>query len=812
MKFIPFLITFTVTLILVIVLSIPLGIPPLGSFLSPQHGFWANAENVDKDYSESLNFPDMKGKVDVYFDDRLVPHVFAEHEEDAFFVQGYLHAKFRLWQMEFQTHAAAGRLSELLGPGPEDAILNFDRDMRRLGMVFGAERSLVEMEKNPITKSSCDAYTAGVNTYIRSLHKSQLPIEYKLLSYQPELWSNLKTALFLKYMSLDLAGAENDFEYTNAMSTFGREDFEKMYPVSFDSLEPVVPKGTPFAASTFLQVPLSADSIYFKFKEPIRISEQKPEKDNGSNNWAVSGIKTKSGKPILCNDPHLSLNLPSLWYEMQISTPEYNAYGATFPGAPSVIIGYNDNCAWGFTNAMRDVRDYYEVTFRDDSRKEYMFNNSWKQAPSRIEEIKVRGRGIFRDTVAYTEFGPVMYDKSYTGKERVNNNRYYAVKWKAHEPSNELMMFNRLNRAKSYDDYYYALQFLQTPGQNCLFASKSGDIAIWQQANFPAKWRRQGDFVMPGTDSSYFWQGNIPQQDNPHVINPEHGFISSANQLPVDTSYPYYIGGHHDLYRAYAINRNLRSMNSITPKDMQRLQTDNYNVFAEMARPVLLRNVDETKLSADEKKYFQIVRNWNLKNDPGEKGVAIFNNWFDSLEVEVWADELSQVKGVVDWPEEFTLVEAMLKDSVFKFIDNIKTQHVEQPIDVVTAAFKKAVPEISRFEQEGNLQWGKFKSSGIRHLLRLAQLSRFNLDVGGGTHIINATKQFHGPSWRMIVHLTDNTEAYGIYPGGQSGNPGSRFYDNFVNSWTEGKYNALWMMKRSEITDKRIISSMTFSK
>lgn len=813
MRILPFAISVLATIIVIIALNISWGIPPMGKFLSPQHGFWANADPVNKDFNLEINFPSLKNRVEVYFDERLVPHIFAIDEKDAYFVQGYLHAKFRLWQMEFQTHAAAGRVSELLGEGPNKNYLNFDRQMRRLGMVYGAEKSLIEMEKNSETKSACDAYTAGVNSYIESLKKSELPLEYKLLNYLPEKWTNLKTALFLKYMSLDLAGGEQDFEMTHAKAVFSQEDFEKIYPIAPDSLDPVVPRGTSFdSISVKLQMPPAVDSIYFQQTTTVSIFQQKPDRDNGSNNWAVAGTKTQSGRPILCNDPHLGLNLPSLWYEVQISTSKFNAYGASFPGAPGVIIGFNDDCAWGFTNAMRDVRDYYEIKFKDDSKTEYWFNGEWKKSELRIDEYKVKNGGIVKDTVAYTVFGPVMYDKSFTGLVTTRTDgKSYAVRWKAHDPSNELMIFYKLNHAKNYTDYYNALQYLTCPGQNCLFASKAGDIAIWHQAVFPAKWRRQGDFVMPGTDSSFMWQGYIPINENPHLINPSRGFVSSANQLPADTSYPYYIGGHHDLYRGLLINRYLEQMNGITPKDMQKLQTENYNVFAETALPVLLQNINRNTLNPDEIKYLDILREWNRRNDPDEKGAAIFNIWFDSLEVEIWGDEFTKVSPPVDWPEEYTLAEGLKRDSIFKFVDNINTPEVESLIDIVTTAFKKAVPILMIGDRQGKLPWSKFKDTGIQHLLRLSPLSRLHLNTGGGNHIINATKQFHGPSWRMIVHLTDKIEAYGIYPGGQHGNPGSKYYDNSIDQWAAGQYNLLWMMKKEEQGSSRVISKMTFS-
>ena len=801
MKIFPFLIFGIITAALVVILNSTLVLPaPLGKLLSPQNGLWQNAEPVNKDYSANLSFPQLKGKVNVYFDERLVPHVFAEQDNDAYFVQGYLHAKFRLWQMEFQTHAAAGRLSEIVG----NKAIDFDRDKRRLGMVFAAENALKEVKKDPESLAECDNYTAGVNAYIESLNESTLPLEYKLLGYYPEKWTNLKTALFLKYMALDLAGYENDFELTNAKSIFSSADFDKIYPVIMDSLDPIVPKGTAFAKPGIeLKIPSSADSLYFDKKDSTTIEEQKPNPNNGSNNWAVSGNKTKSGSPILCNDPHLGLNLPSLWYEMQICTPTYNAYGATFPGAPAIIIGFNDSCAFGFTNAMRDVRDYYETKFKDDSRKEYWFNNKWEKTTFRIEHIKVKGQPDYIDTVAYTNIGPVMYDKSFNGA-RSTNNKYYAVRWKAHDPSNELKMFTLLDKVKNYDDYLEAIKYLHTPGQNCIFASKNGDIAIWDQGEFPAKWKRQGDFIMPGTDSSYLWQGMIPQEENPHQVNPERGFVSSANQLPADSAYPYYLGGSYPPYRGWEINKRLSAMNNITPQDMMKLQTDNYNVFGEMALPVLVNNMEVDKLTADERKYFELLKNWDHRNDVNSKGATLFVVTWDSLESQVWKDEFVKSGLKLPWPHESTLLDDTHKYSSLKFFDNINTPQIETLQDDVTAAFKKAVIIIKIAEEMGTMEWAKYKDTKVLHLARLDALSRLHLPIGGGTNTINAANAQHGPSWRMIVSLTTQTEAYGIYPGGQSGNPGSKFYDNFVDNWAAGKYYALWVMKATDANDSRV--------
>ncbi len=820
MRIVPFIISAIITTSLIILFDTPLSVnhsktPRLGFFLSPQKGFWQNAEPVNAEFNGNINIAGLKGTTEVYFDDRLVPHVFAQDENDAFFVQGFLHAKFRLWQMEFQTYAAAGRLSEIMGAesGSVD-FLAIDKYFRRLGMVYAAENSLKKMESDPQTKAALDNYTAGVNAYINSLKEKDYPLEYKLLNYKPEQWTNLKTSLFAKYMSFDLASYEQDFEKTNAKSFFTKAQFEKLYPYGQDSLDPINPEGTIFKkAGLIMSIPKDADSLYFNYKDTIAIPAKpvKPDENNGSNNWAVAGSKTKSGRPILCNDPHLDLNLPSLWYEMQISTPGYNAYGVSFPGAPSIIIGFNDSCAWGFTNSERDVKDYYEMKFRDSTMKEYWYNGDWQQATFRDEIIKIKDAPNDTEHIAMTVFGPVMYDKNYPDK--LHTNKAYACRWAAHDPSNELKTFMLLTHAKNFNDYTNAITTFQCPGQNFVFASKSGDIAIKQQGSFPAKWKRQGDFVMPGISSSYAWKGTIPDSENIIMHNPVRGFVSSANQYPYDTSYPYYLGGTFEYFRGTLINKRLSAMQNITTQNMQQLQTDNYNLLAEMARPALLKYISQSNLNTDEKKYLNIFITWNLRNDATEIGPTIFTTWWDSVMTCMYNDELSQSRLPMPDVKTTTLLHALLRDSAYEFADNINTPQKETMSDIVTLAFKKTIPVLQQAEKNNTLVWGKFKDSGVRHILKLKPLSRLHLFAGGGKSIINAYQQYNGPSWRMVVELTDEINAYGAYPGGQSGNPGSKYYDNFIDTWVEGKYYKLSIFKKEEMQNLAgLKGKMVFSK
>lgn len=782
---------------------------PLGSFLSAQEGIWQNAEPIDQNFNADLKLEGLQGEVNVYFDERLVPHVFATVESDAYFVQGYLHAKFRLWQMEFQTHAAAGRISEIVG----SKGVQFDRNQRRIGMVYAAENALSAMEKDQQTLTALNAYTAGINSYIEKLNTSELPIEYKLLGYEPEKWNNLKSALFIKQMTNTLAGYDRDLEYTNALEILGEEKFRILYSDIPDSLYPVIPKGTVYAESNVeLNTPGTADSLYFKRKDTIQfVEDYKPDPANGSNNWVVSGSKTKSGKPILANDPHLSLTLPSIWYEIQLSTPAFNAYGVSFPGIPGVVIGYNDSIAFGFTNAGRDVKDYYEIQFKDKTKQEYYFDSQWVKSTLRVENIKIKDSVSLLDTVAYTVFGPVTYDHAF--KTSLSEEKAYALRWVAHDTSNILKMWWLLNRAKNYNDYYQAISHFNVPGQNMIFASSTGDIALWQQGTFPLRWKDQGLFVMPGKDSSYMWKGYIPMEENPHSYNPESGYLSSANQRAADTTYPYFMPGSYEVYRPITINRKLAELVNITIQDMKNLQNNNYNVFAEMARPILLQHTDRELLSTDEKRFLDIASSWNLMNDVKEKGPTCFNLWWDSLSAVILNDDLIKNKIPVIKPEKFVLLEALSKDTNFIFIDDVSTDKMETLKDQVVLALKQASLKFSELEKENKVEWASFKNTSVYHLLRTNTMpfAREGLVIGGGSGIVNATTHDHGPSWKMIIEMDTPVKAVGVYPGGQSGNPGSQYYDSFVDTWAKGEYYDLKMMTQDDVQQKKYKWIMKFT-
>ncbi len=754
-------------------------IPPLGKFLSPFQGFWQNAQTSSQD-SKSLSIPCIKDKVTIVYDNALIPHIYANNEEDLFRAQGFITAKNRLWQMEFQTHAAAGRISEIIGK----VALDFDRTQRRLGMGYAAEVSVKSMESNPIAKKMVDSYTEGVNAYIQSLDAASLPIEYKLLGYEPEPWTNLKSAYLLKYMAKTLNTGERDLEMTNALKLFGKETIELLFPDNEGVADPIVDRTNQWDFK-----PQKIDSAELAI--PTQLVHVKPfEKsppDIGSNNWAVSGTKTVTGSPILCNDPHLELNLPSIWYIVHLAGPGINSMGASLPGAPSIISGFNDSIAWGVTNAQRDLVDWFQIEFKDNSKKEYKLDGNWVATKKRIEEIKIKGEAIYYDTVTYTHQGPVVYDSSFHG---ANEKSHFAYRWIAHDPSEEVITFYKLNRAKNHADYMDALNHYSSPAQNFVFACVNGDIAMRIQGKYPIRRKNEGKFILDGTKSSSDWQTFIPNDQNVMDKNPARGFVSSANQFPADATYPYYVqASNWEAYRNRRINQVLSSLTKGTPEDLMNLQLDNFNLKASESLPTFLLNLDTTNLRGDALEAYQILKAWDYKNEIDSEGASYYEAWIRAFVPMVW-DEFEDNKVALPWPSTYLTIKLMKEQPELSFFDSKNTPEKETVKEIIRKSFDEAVGVISKWKKEKNAnpRWASYKDAIVNHLLKQKAFS-YNIEHGGNSSIVNAHSKTHGPSWRMVVSLEKNgINAWGVYPGGQSGNPGSPYYNNLLNLWTQGKY------------------------
>lgn len=800
MKYLKLLISFALALGIFYALNTKLGaVPPLGKFLNPTSGIWQN-ENTESITGE-ISISGLVDKVTVHYDEHLIPHVFAQNEHDLYKAQGYLTAKHRLWQLEFQTHAAAGRISELFG----EVALEYDRSERRRGMSYGAEQAMAHMEKyDTETLQFVQDYADGVNAYIEQLEPEDYPVEYKLLDYQPETWTPIKTASLLMYMTKMLAGGDDDLEYTNVLRMIGEENFNLLYPDFFDITDPVIPKETDWSFIDVSQTPLPGSQVVL---DTIVETIAKPNPDNGSNNWAVSGAKSATGNPILANDPHLGLKLPAIWFVMQLSTPNHNAFGATIPGALGVISGFNQHIAWGETNATRDVIDWYKITFNKD-RTKYLYDGNWKDVKVRVEEVKVKGRESYKDTVLYTHHGPVVYDKNFKAEDERSG---YAMRWIGHDGGNNQRTFLDLNKAKNYDDYVIALQHYHAPAQNFVFASTEGDIALWIQGKFPNKWEGQGKFLMDGSNPDNDWQSFIPQEFNAHTKNPERGFVSSANQHPVDENYPFYVfNDGYETYRNRVINEYFASKDTFSVQDFKDLHNNNHNLKASELVPYMLEQMEVASLSKEEKVIYEEIKTWNFSNDINEVGPSIWRQWYGKLYRMLW-DEFDSEEVALTSPYTYQTIYLLKNRGNHQFMDIVDTKDTaETAKDLFLLSFKEAAARLQEIKKvEGGYSWGDYKGTYVGHLLQnLPAFSRWDIPIGGDRNIVNATSENHGPSWRMIVEMTSPPTALGIYPGGQSGNPGSKYYDNFIDDWAAGKYHQLNFLQINK-TNEGIVGTQT---
>ncbi len=793
MKWIKFLLAALITGALAYFLTNPqnikgTGIPPLGYLLDPLQGFWENQRDL---LPTDPQIPGLKGEVTIHFDSMMIPHIYAENMEDLFRAQGYVVAMLRLWQMEFQTHAAAGRISEIIGA---DA-LDFDRGQRRKGMVLGAEATLGLFKKDPELWKALEAYSEGVNAYISSLTYATLPFEYKLLGYHPEPWTSFKTALLLQYMSDNLTGFDQDIEYTWMLKKLGKEKFDLLFPERIPGIDPTVPSDGPWDFEAE-EIPIPEDIA----ADPMVITKllEKSNPKNGSNNWAVSGTKTASGKPILANDTHLGLNLPSLWIMMELQYPGYHVYGFTFTGSPGIVIGFNEKTAWGFTNAPRDMRDWYKIRFKDDKQDSYWYDSTWRPVTHRIDTFKIKGQEAFVDTILITHHGPVVYDARF-GVD--NPKQGMALRWTAHEPSRIFKAYLNFNKGKGLKDYFEAIPFWETPPQNVVFASTEGDLALTVAGKFIHRWEGQGKFVLDGSRPDHEWQGYISPEHHARQVNPERGFVSSANQHSVDAEYPYwFFNSNSEYYRNRRINRRLTQMEGITPKDFMKLHLDNYSIQAEEALPMLLDSIKGITMNEKEREVYRSLTQWDYYYEADLKAPMYFNLWWRNIYKAVW-DWLEDDDNPVAYPNTATTVHLIKTRPLTEFSPGKASM-----TQLFESAFREMVSEAS-----DDQNWGQFKGTALTHLSRQEALSITNIHMGGSSNAINAQSKGHGPSQRMVVHLTEPPEAWVVYPGGQSGNPGSPFYSNLLPMYQDGTYLNVKLKTRENFNPEDIFLTFTLT-
>ena len=513
---------------------------------------------------------------------------------------------------------------------------------------------------------------------------------------------------------------------------------------------------------------------------------------------------------------HLNLTFPAIWYQVQMSSPTVNVYGVSFPGAPGVVVGYNQHISWGDTNVDADVLDWYQVKFKDKSKNEYWYNNQWVKVKKRVEVINVRSRKPVIDTVIYTHHGPVVYgDASEKPAEKYETVPIGdALRWVAHDESNEFMAIYLLNRGKNYNDYREALAYFGVPAQNFIFASNDNDIAITSNGKFPLKFKDQGKFVLDGSDPANDWHGWVPADQHPTVKNPSQGFVRSANESPTDTAYPYYINWRFEqYYRSKRIADKLTAMKNATVDSMRIMQMDNYSILAQDVLPTMLKYLDPSKMDNDQLKAFDIVKKWDKHYAAKSIGASIFNKWWGKFYDTIWRDNFD-VKGIFLKAPSFDRTEKLLlTEPNSKWFDNVHTPLKENAADIVNLAFNSMVDEMVRkYGKPGEKwQWGDVKQTFINHLANLPGFGTGDFSAGGVGGVINALRNNNGPSWRMVVQMGPTVTGYGVFPGGESGNPGSFYYRDMFQTWKDGKLNELLFLKSVGESSERIKSTLTLS-
>jgi penicillin G amidase len=724
--------------------------------------------------SGELKLTGLNAPVLVVRDENGVPHIQAENEHDLFLAQGFVQAQDRLFQMDLSRRQASGRLSEVIG----EATIERDKYFRTLGLRRAAEASYEQYSEHG--KNTLNWFAEGVNQYIEQMKKGhKLPIEFTFLGYQPEEWTAVDSLTIGKYMAFDLGGHWGDQAFRQYLLQNFSE--EKAY-----DLFPTYPKEAPYI--------ISKNEIDF---EQTFAGAVIPHEFNGSNNWVVAGSKTESGKPLLADDPHLSLGTPSIWYQMHLDAPSVNVSGVIFAGIPGIILGHNESIAWGVTNTGPDVQDLFIEKRNPDNPEEFLFREKWERAKVIEEPIKVKKGETIDYKVTITRHGPVISDfAGDTGKEMV-----LALQWTALEPSPELEAVLEMNKAKNWDEFEKALMKFHTPTQNFVFASDDGTIAYKANGKIPI--RKDGDSLLPvpGWTGEYEWEGYVSFDELPKVINPKEGFISTANNKVISDEYPYHISHNWaQPYRQMRIQAFLSGKNNLNVEDMKDLQMDQLNLQAREFVPLLLENLTED-LQIKHKEIVDELNKWEYQDHVDLAAPLIFHFWMKNMKA-----TLIQGKIPPDMLELFGGQKQAIDELIRRAAKGNPGPWMNEAgglAHVVDSSFKSTVLEIEKLYGNDieNWRWGKYHQVQFSHPLSsvkpLNYLFNFdkNIPVGGSAVTVQAASYRedglvnHGGSWRFVIDTSTLTKGYHLVGPGQSGHVLSEWYHNQMNDWVNGTYH-----------------------
>lgn len=770
------------TITLCYYLNNPIGpLPAIGKVVSPSHGFWRLLEGEIPELPEEVIHENLKDEVTVVWDENLIPHIYAQNDEDLYFVQGYITSSMRLWQMDFTTRAAAGRLSEIVG----EATLELDLNTRRKGLELGTQKIMAVTLKEPYAKMAYEQYAKGVNAYINNLAEKNWPLEYRLLDMEPEPWSVLRTFRVANYMANRVDTRNNDIEYTNFLNAFDYASWQQLFEGYYSDEDPIVenPGGWDFTPVIPEKIPTDTISAPSDFVET-----NKPDRANGSNNWAVSPKRSATGNALFASDPHLGLSLPNLYFLSHLRTPEINTMGIFFPGVPGPIGAMNDSVAYGGTVSMRDLVDWYRVKFADDTKTKILVDGKEVNIIPRIEEIKIKGKPSVFDTIYYSPFGIIANHSEISAKK----NEAWAYRWTGQDDNQVPIAILEMAKSNNWEEFTKGVKKFDAPHLNWAYADTQGNIGMYVAGSYLLRQGNEGLFLRDGTKSENIWSSYIPSEHAIQEFNPDRGFVSSANQYPVDRTYPYVINAFNfPSDRNKRINQMLRADSIVTVEDMKNFQFDNYVMEASDNLKFFLSTLNYEDMDEAEKAIYKDLSSWNLLANPELKAPAYFMRWRHEIWRLAW-DELQDESTAFAYPTYYKTFSLLRNKPKLTWWDIDTTEVKEDATRLISTAFKqmhKYFDGWSKTHKDIEFNWANEKGTTLTHLTQLDAFGQQNVYSGGGFGIVNATGSRAGPVLRMIVELDPNgTKGWGIIPGGQSGNPGSLWYNNLTEPWAKGDY------------------------
>jgi penicillin G amidase len=780
--------------------------PALGDFLEPAHGVWSLARSAELPRAAAADVPHLRAGVTVVYDDRAVPHIFATTEDDAYRALGYVTARDRLFQLYLQTMAASGRLTEIAGP----RALPPDREMRGLGLPRSAERLAASAADTSASVRRMRAYADGINAYVRQLPASELPLEFRLTGTRPLEWTLADSYHLFNRMGWMLAYLALENDRAAAASRVGARAAEALFPDDLPIQEPIQPNGQraaridgrplppPGAPDTGSGRLLAAADAFFPTRARGTGDGDEP-RSMASNNWAVSPRRSASGHALLSGDPHLDLTLPSIWYEAHLVVPgTLDVYGVTIPGSGAIIIGFNRDVAWTFTNTGADVLDLYAEQVDDASHPtRYRLDGAWKPLERRIERyVGPRGEHVATDTLYFTHRGPM---------RRVGA-QWLSMRWTVLEAGTEINGFHAASHARSaaeLEDGFAA--WYRAPAQNMLAADRGGHIAIRSSGRFPIRsGDGKGGVVRDGTTSASDWTGALPVAQYPQAFDPAQGYLASANQQPIDPRVATgWWGGNYDPWRAMRINTLLRADSAVTHDAMRRYQTDPGSARADLFVPYLLAAARRVLARATTEpattglpEAIRLLAQWDRRYTKENRRAVLFEGAMQELVARTW-DELAAPGSSrrVATPSGAVLAQ-LLADSASVWWDDRSTAAVERRDDILAASLVASLAAArQRYgDPDGDgWRWARIRHANVYHLLRLPALSALEIPVQGGPGTLapSAGSGTHSASWRMVVELGPELRAWATYPGGQSGNPLSPRYRDRIGEWERGELAAV---------------------